>query len=83
MDIDLPSAGPLYDNREITRAVAFAILIAAIVGTLVNDGGISIWIAITVTFTVALGASWMEWLYRQDRSSDRVLTTSREHLSVR
>jgi hypothetical protein len=75
--------GPLYDNREITRAVAFAILIAAIVGTLVNDGGISIWIAITVTFAVALGASWMEWLYRQDRSSDRVLTTSREHLSVR
>ena len=74
--------GPLFDNRETTRAVAFAILVVAIVGTLLNDGGISIWTTITVTFTVALGASWIEWLHRQNRSSDRVLTISDEHLSV-
>jgi len=62
--------GPLFDNRETTRAVASAILLVAIVGTLVNDGGVSIWIAITVTFAVALGASWIEWLHRQNRSPE-------------
>jgi hypothetical protein len=64
--------GPLFDNRETTRAVASAILLVAIVGTLLNDGGVSVWIAITVTFTVALGASWIESLHRQNRSSERL-----------
>jgi hypothetical protein len=75
--------GPLFDNRETTRAVAFAILLVAIVGTVFNDGGISITITITVTFAAALGASWIEWLYRQEKSLDSVLATSDEHLSVR
>jgi hypothetical protein len=74
--------GPLYDNREITRAVALAILVAAILGTLVNDGGISIWITMTVTFAVALGASWIEWLYRQDRS-DNFPRTSLSSMTVK
>jgi hypothetical protein len=75
--------GPLFDDRETTRAVALAILAVAVVGTLLNDGGVSIWITITVTFAAALGASWIEWLYQQDRSLDSYLAISDEHLSVR
>ena len=75
--------GPLFDNRETTQAVTIATLAVAVVGTLLNDGGITIWITITITFAAALGASWIEWLHKQDRPSDSDLAIPDEHLSVR
>ena len=75
--------GPLFDNRETTRAVAIAVLVVAVVGTLVNDGGVSIWTTITVSFTVTLGASWIERISRQHKSSDHILTVSSPRNSVR
>jgi hypothetical protein len=68
--------GPLFDNRETTRAVAIAILVVAVVGTLVNDGGVSIWTTITIAFTVTLAASWIERISRQHRSSEHSRSVS-------
>jgi len=71
--------GPLFDNRETTRAVAIGILVVAVVGTLVNDGGVSIWTTITIAFTVTLAGSWIERISRQHRSLDNRTVSSPRH----
>jgi hypothetical protein len=47
-------------TREVVRRhmVAVATLAVAILGTALNDGGITIWYTVTLTFTVTVAALW-------------------------
>ena len=41
------------------RLVAWTVLATAILGTLLNDGGISVWLTMTAAFTVTVGSLWV------------------------
>ena len=57
------------------RSTLIAILIVAILGTLLNDGGISVWLTATALVTVVMGWFFLDWAERNDWT----LSTSDEH----
>lgn len=66
----------LEDYFSTIRPVAIAALATAILGTLLNDGGISVWITLTSLFSVLIGSLWIDraladgqlsWAGRQNR----------------
>jgi hypothetical protein len=48
------------------RSTLRAALIVAILGTLVNDGGISVWLAATAEITAVTGWFFFDWAQRND-----------------
>ncbi|HET9562280.1 MAG TPA: hypothetical protein VFP01_09245, partial [Propionibacteriaceae bacterium] len=48
------------------RCTLIAILIVAILGTLLNDGGISVWLTATALVTVVMGWFFLDWAERSD-----------------
>jgi hypothetical protein len=48
------------------RSTLIAILIVAILGTLLNDGGISVWFTATALVTVVMGWFFLDWAERND-----------------
>jgi hypothetical protein len=48
------------------RSGLIAVLIAAIAGTLLNDGGISVWLAATAEITIVMGWFFFDWADRND-----------------
>jgi hypothetical protein len=48
------------------RSTVVAVLIVAIVGTLLNDGGISVWLTATAEVTTVLGWFFFDWAERND-----------------
>jgi hypothetical protein len=48
------------------RSTVIAVLIVAIVGTLLNDGGISVWLTATAEVTTVLGWFCFDWAERND-----------------
>ena len=64
---------PCSDKRHMTSTSAFlsgfalsAALIVAILGTLLNDGGISVWLTATAEVTVVVGWFFFDWAERND-----------------
>jgi hypothetical protein len=49
----LPALSPTFTT---IRPTAIAALATAIIGTLLNDGGISVWLTLTASFTLAIGS---------------------------
>ena len=48
------------------RSVLIATLIVAIVGTVLNDGGIFVWLTVTAQITVVTGWFFFDWAQRND-----------------
>jgi hypothetical protein len=48
------------------RSTLVAILIVAILGTLLNDGGVSVWLTATAEVTVVMGWFFLDWAERSD-----------------
>jgi hypothetical protein len=48
------------------RSTLSAILIVAILGTLLNDGGVSVWLTATAEVTVVMGWFFLDWAERSD-----------------
>ena len=48
------------------RSTLIAALVVAILGTLLNDGGISIWLTATAEVTVVIGWFFFDWAERND-----------------
>jgi hypothetical protein len=48
------------------RRALIATLIVAIVGTVLNDGGIFVWLTVTAQITVILGWFFFDWAERND-----------------
>jgi hypothetical protein len=48
------------------RSTVIAALIVAILGTLLNDGGIFVWLTVTAQITVTLGWFFFDWAERND-----------------
>jgi hypothetical protein len=48
------------------RSTVIAVLIVAILGTLLNDGGISVWLTATAEVTTVLGWFFFDWAERND-----------------
>ena len=48
------------------RSTLVAILIVAILGTLLNDGGISVWLTATAEVTVVMGWFFLDWAEHND-----------------
>ena len=48
------------------RSTLIAILIVGILGTLLNDGGISVWLTATAVVTVVIGWFFLDWAERDD-----------------
>ena len=51
---------PLRTQFTTLRIVAVATLAVAILGTALNDGGITIWYTVTLTFTLTVAAFWTD-----------------------
>jgi len=51
---------PLRTQFTTLRIVAVATLAVAILGTALNDGGITIWYTVTPAFTVTVSALWVD-----------------------
>jgi hypothetical protein len=54
------------------RSTGCAVLVAAIVGTLLNDGGISVWLTATAEVTVVMGWFFFDWAERNGWTPDTV-----------
>jgi hypothetical protein len=48
------------------RSVLIAVLMIAIVGSLLNDGGISVWLAATAQVTIVMGWFFFDWAERNE-----------------
>jgi uncharacterized membrane protein len=48
------------------RSALIATLIVAIVGTVLNDGGIFVWLTVTAQITVIMGWFFFDWAERND-----------------
>ncbi|MBM7799923.1 hypothetical protein JOE57_002844 [Microlunatus panaciterrae] len=59
--------GPLSTDLSTIRPIAVAALMTAVLGTLVNDGGSSVWLTLTAAFTVSVWALWIDRAYRARR----------------
>ncbi|GAA3563628.1 hypothetical protein GCM10022197_18990 [Microlunatus spumicola] len=61
------------------RATLVAILLVAVVGTLVNDGGIGVWQPATAVATTAVGCLWAAQLRARSRGSSSAGPLQRRH----
>lgn len=60
---------PRLEAAQPTLApTAVAVLVTAALGTVANDGGISVWVTATASFVVAM-AGWLVWQVRRERAS--------------
>jgi len=64
----LPSASGDFGT---IRPVAIAALGVAILGTLVNDGGVTVWYTSTAAFTITIAALLIDRAHTTERGSDR------------
>ena len=48
------------------RSALIALLIVAIVGTVLNDGGIFVWLTVTAQVTTVMGWFFFDWAHRND-----------------
>ena len=48
------------------RSTLIAALIVAILGTVLNDGGIFVWLTVTAQITVVMGWFFFDWAERND-----------------
>jgi len=48
------------------RSALIATLIVAVVGTVLNDGGIFVWLTVTAQITVIMGWFFFDWAERND-----------------
>jgi nucleotide-binding universal stress UspA family protein len=46
------------------RSTGHAVLVVAILGTLLNDGGISVWLTVTAEITIVMGWFFFDWAER-------------------
>ena len=54
---------PALSSRFTTlRPVAKAVLTMAVLGTLLNDGGVTVWATVTASFTITVVALWTDSL---------------------
>jgi hypothetical protein len=53
-------------DSSTVRSTLIAILIVAILGTLLNDGGVSVWLTATAQVTVLMGWFFLDWAERSD-----------------
>ena len=58
------------------RSTLIAVLIVAILGTLLNDGGISVWLTATAEVTAVIGWFFFDWA---ERNNWTVSTVAAEH----
>jgi hypothetical protein len=61
----VPRIAPEFST---VRSTLIAALIVAIVGTLLNDAGIFVWLTVTGNITVVVGWFFFDWAQRNDRS---------------
>ena len=59
------------------RSTLIAALIVAIVGTLLNDSGIFVWLTVTAQITVAMGWYFFDWAERNDWTPSTVMASHR------
>ena len=59
------------------RSTLIAALIVAIVGTLLNDSGIFVWLTVTAQITVAMGWYFFDWAERNDWTPSTVMAAHR------
>jgi hypothetical protein len=59
----IPRISPEFTT---VRSTGCAVLIVAIVGTLLNDGGISVWLTATAELTTVMGWFFFDWAGRND-----------------
>ncbi|HEU4908952.1 MAG TPA: hypothetical protein VFT17_08815 [Propionibacteriaceae bacterium] len=59
----IPRISPEFTT---VRSTGGAVLIVAIVGTLLNDGGISVWLTATAELTTVMGWFFFDWAGRND-----------------
>ena len=59
------------------RSTLIAALMVAIVGTLLNDGGIFVWLTVTAQITVAMGWYFFDWAERNDWTPSTVMAAHR------
>lgn len=62
---------PASDDFGTIRPVAIAALGVAILGTLVNDGGVTVWYTSTAAFTITIAALLIDRAHTTERSSDQ------------
>ena len=66
----------LAEQFSTVRLVAISVLSVAVLGTLLNDGGISVWGTATASFAVTAGVLWTEWAARRQAADDRRTRTT-------
>jgi hypothetical protein len=59
----LPRISPDFTTL---RSTVIAVLVVAILGTLLNDGGISVWLTATAEITAVMGWFFFDWAERND-----------------
>jgi hypothetical protein len=59
----------LADACVTLRAVAVAAFGVAVLGTLLNDGGVSVWLTVTASFTIIVSALLIDRIYHRQRWS--------------
>jgi hypothetical protein len=59
----LPRISPDFTTL---RSTVIAVLVVAILGTLLNDGGISVWLTATAEITTVMGWFFFDWAERND-----------------
>jgi hypothetical protein len=67
----------LADQFRTIREVAVAALAVAVLGTLVNDGGVTVWYTLTGSFTITVATLFIDQTYHhRDRAASAGLTDS-------
>jgi hypothetical protein len=59
------------------RSTCHAVLIVAILGTILNDGGISVWLTATAEITAVMGWFFFDWAQRNDWTPKAALAEHR------
>jgi hypothetical protein len=59
----VPRVAPDFST---VRSTLIAILAVAVLGTLLNDGGVSVWLTATAEVTVVMGWFFLDWAERSD-----------------
>ena len=59
------------------RSTLIAVLMVAILGTVLNDGGIFVWLTATAQITVAMGWYFFDWAERNDWTPSTALAAHR------
>jgi hypothetical protein len=70
----LPRISPDFTTA---RSTVIAALIVAILGTLLNDAGIFVWLPVTGEITVVMGWFFFDWAERNDWTVGTVLAEHR------